>query len=339
MQGFGYNPKGQVDYSILYNENFEHKTYFTYDKVGNRTSVKDPFSFTTLYGYNKNRLERVQTNGSGTINTADEANARYEYYPNGALKSVTYPKLKDGSYLKTSYEFNDLNRLTKLTNTKGTEILSEYSYSYDNNGNITGITDASGTTTYIYDKLDRLTEIHRPDGKITKYTYDVRGNRSTVKDDTWSINLEATDYTYNEWDQLTQVQTGTNAAAFQYGPTGLRTKKSTPTETVCYHYNNNGEVIAESDAANTLTANYVWGPDHVLVKKEPNGNEYYYLYNGHGDVIQIIDTNGNIVNQYHYDEWGNILSQTEGIKNPFKYAGEIYDTETGLYYLSLGLKY
>ncbi|MNO69415.1 hypothetical protein D3C76_602690 [compost metagenome] len=31
--------------------------------------------------------------------------------------------------------------------------------------------------------------------------------------------------------------------------------------------------------------------------------DYYYLYNGHGDVIQIVDTNGNIVNSYTYDEW------------------------------------
>ncbi|MEG6510998.1 RHS repeat-associated core domain-containing protein [Desulforamulus ruminis] len=69
------------------------------------------------------------------------------------------------------------------------------------------------------------------------------------------------------------------------------------------------------------------------MKKEPNGKEYYYLYNGHGDVSHIIDTDGNIVNEYRYDEWGNILSQTEQIKNPFKYAGEIYDAETGLYYL------
>ncbi|AEG61159.1 YD repeat protein [Desulforamulus ruminis DSM 2154] len=333
LQGFNYNPKGQIDYSVLYNEVYEHKTYFSYDKVGNLTGVQDPFSHTTLYGYNKNRLTRVQTNGSASSNTSDEVNAKYEYYPNGMLKSVTYPKLKDGSYLKTSYEYNDLNRLTKLTSTKGAQTLSQYAYSYDNNGNITGITDALGTTTYIYDKLDRLIEIQRPDGKITQYAYDVRGNRSTVKNDTWSINLENTDYAYNEWDQLTSVQTGTNAAAFQYGPTGLRTKKVTPTETTRYHYNNQGEVIAESDASNTLTANYVWGPDRVLVKKEPNGKEYYYLYNGHGDVSQIIDSDGNIVNEYRYDEWGNILSQTEQVKNPFKYAGEIYDAETGLYYL------
>ncbi len=60
---------------------------------------------------------------------------------------------------------------------------------------------------------------------------------------------------------------------------------------------------------------------------------YYYLTNGHGDVVQIVDENGNIVNSYNYDEWGNILNQTEQISNPIKYAGEYYDEESGLYYL------
>ncbi|MBU5334383.1 RHS repeat-associated core domain-containing protein [Anaerocolumna aminovalerica] len=43
--------------------------------------------------------------------------------------------------------------------------------------------------------------------------------------------------------------------------------------------------------------------------------------------------NGNVVNNYKYDEWGNILENKETISNPFRYAGEIYDQETGLYYL------
>ncbi|WP_347487982.1 RHS repeat-associated core domain-containing protein [Desulfoscipio sp. XC116] len=334
LQGFGYNAKGQISYSILYNEIYAHETAYVYDKAGKQIGVQDPFSHVTQYGYDKNRPVRVQTNGSAAINTSDEANARYAYYPNGTLRSVTYPKLQDGTYLKTSYYYNGLNRLTKITNSKGAQVLSEYQYAYDSNGNITAITDAAGTTSYIYDKLDRLKEIRRPDGQTIKYTYDVRGNRATAQNSAVTVNPEDTDYTFNEWNQLTMVLAGTNSsAAFQYGPTGLRTKKVTMSETIRYHYNNAGQVVAESDASNNLTANYVWGPDRLLMKKAADGNKYYYLYNGHGDVIQIADTAGNIVNNYSYDEWGNILSQVENISNSFKYAGEIYDPETGFYYL------
>ncbi len=50
-------------------------------------------------------------------------------------------------------------------------------------------------------------------------------------------------------------------------------------------------------------------------------------------MVQITDSAGNIVNSYEYDEWGNITCQIEGIENEFKYAGQTYDSETGLYYL------
>ncbi|MBA9087229.1 RHS repeat-associated protein [Fontibacillus solani] len=105
-------------------------------------------------------------------------------------------------------------------------------------------------------------------------------------------------------------------------------------EKVRYAYNNGGKVISEANASNQVTANYVWGPDRLLAKRDVSTNKkYYYLYNGHGDVVQIIDESGNIVNNYQYDEWGNILQQQERIDNAFKYAGEIQDEETGLYYL------
>ena len=48
-----------------------------------------------------------------------------------------------------------------------------------------------------------------------------------------------------------------------------------------------------------------------MKKDTNNGGEYFYLYNGHGDVVQIVDRNGNVVNNYEYDEWGNQKSSIE----------------------------
>lgn len=50
-------------------------------------------------------------------------------------------------------------------------------------------------------------------------------------------------------------------------------------------------------------------------------------------MVMNVDTSAKTVNEYSYDEWGNITGQIEGISNSFKYAGEVYDAETGLYYL------
>ena len=69
-----------------------------------------------------------------------------------------------------------------------------------------------------------------------------------------------------------------------------------------------------------------------------NGTYYYYLYNGQGDVVKLIDGDGVTQVEYTYDTWGacsvtGSLANTLGAKNPFRYRGYVYDTETRLYYL------
>jgi RHS repeat-associated protein len=92
-----------------------------------------------------------------------------------------------------------------------------------------------------------------------------------------------------------------------------------------------GRTIAETDKEGNVTAQNIWG--HKPLARKINGKYYYYLYNGHGDVVKIVDESGNIVNRYKYDEWGNILEETEEIENPIRYAGEYFDEESGMYYL------
>ncbi|MDT8716234.1 AHH domain-containing protein [Clostridium sp. 19966] len=70
-----------------------------------------------------------------------------------------------------------------------------------------------------------------------------------------------------------------------------------------------------------------------------NGVEYYYIRNGQSDIIGLFDKTGAQVVSYTYDTWGKLVSidgslkDTVGIKNPYRYRGYRYDTETGLYYL------
>ena len=72
---------------------------------------------------------------------------------------------------------------------------------------------------------------------------------------------------------------------------------------------------------------------------EYGGWLYYYYYNVQGDVLGLFDDALNVVVEYTYDSWGNILSVTGskavtvGKANPFRYRGYYYDEESGLYYL------
>lgn len=75
-----------------------------------------------------------------------------------------------------------------------------------------------------------------------------------------------------------------------------------------------------------------------------NGTQYFYMTNQMGDIIAITESDGNIIAQYVYDEWGKLLNvyavnedNAEQVEvanaNPLRYRGYYYDTETGFYYL------
>ena len=140
-------------------------------------------------------------------------------------------------------------------------------------------------------------------------------------------------YTYNTLNQLVSLTDRKTAiqTSYQYDHLGLRIEKTSPTGSTCYHYDQQGRTIAETDEKGTLKAQLVWGHKPLVLIKE--GKSYYYLYNGLGDVVQIVDESGKIVNSYAYDEWGNILEQEEELSNPMRYRGEYYDEESGFYYL------
>jgi RHS repeat-associated protein len=333
-----YNTEGQVSQKNTTGI-FSSNLKLQYDNSGRIISVaagvQDNNYIYSHYKYTKDRLTKVQTNGLQTLSTSANDNATYDYYPDGRLKKITYPKLNDATLLTTDYVYNVIGRLTKITNKKGSTVLSQYTYTYDANGNILTINDGTKTLTYKYDKLNRLIEALQPNGKLRTYQYDLRGNRIADVNNEFVFNLKDTTFSYHVDNSLASVTKGSATTTMKYYANGLRAKKQTGTNATSYVYNLAGKLVAEAKgtSATAITANYIWGPDRALVKKEVGGGDYYYLYNGHGDVVQMVDKNGNVVNNYQYDEWGNILTSNETVSNPFKYAGEVYDDETGLYYL------
>ncbi len=312
-------------------------SYDPLDRVNSQTSTLNGTSFLTNYGYDKSRLTQIQTNGAQARTTAATANVNYAYTPSGQVQQITFPTLSDGTTLQENMTYDPMNRLTRVSNIKGESTLSVYSYQYDNNGNITSVTEqvkdgTPQTSTYSYDKLSRLTGVKRADGTETGYSYDLRGNRLTQKDTRDLPDEKAANYRYNLQNTLISVTKDSVKTALDYLPDGLRWKKTNGSKVTQYSYNGANQVIGDQTSNGTISS-YIRG-DRVLVKKDlTNQKEYYYLYNGHGDVVQMVGTDGSLVNSYQYDEWGNLTQQKETVANEFKYAGETYDAETGLYYL------
>ena len=97
-------------------------------------------------------------------------------------------------------------------------------------------------------------------------------------------------------------------------------------------------MIAQKTGNNTTW--YYYDGDGTREAIEYGGNVYYYFYNAQGDVVGLFDNNLNVVVEYSYDSWGNVLSitgslaNTLGQDNPFRYRGYYFDSDTGLYYLN-----
>ena len=81
----------------------------------------------------------------------------------------------------------------------------------------------------------------------------------------------------------------------------------------------------------TVTGRYIRALN--LVAADIGGTRVWYLFNARGDVVQLTNSNGVVTRTYTYDAFGNELDYDENDPNPFRFAGEYWDRETGTYYL------
>jgi RHS repeat-associated protein len=90
-----------------------------------------------------------------------------------------------------------------------------------------------------------------------------------------------------------------------------------------------------------VVAEYVWGPLGPLMQRRYNAQtqswyNYYYVQDGLGHTRLLLDGNGNVINRYAYDAWGNLIDYEEAVPNPFTWNGA-YGYEwiplTGLYHV------
>jgi RHS repeat-associated protein len=195
----------------------------------------------------------------------------------------------------------------------------QYAYAYDAAGNRTQETVNGGITTYSYNAANELTQVVSPTGTAT-YTYDAAGNETSNGTDT---------YSYDALGQLTGATTPTGSYTYVYSGDGLRYEKTGPSGSTRYYWAL-GETLTETNAQGTVTADNLYGLN--LIARTAGGITGFYLYDGHGNVVDVA-SGSSILDSYRYDPFGNIISQTGSFSNPYLYAGEPYDPETGNYYL------
>ena len=120
------------------------------------------------------------------------------------------------------------------------------------------------------------------------------------------------------------------------GQSGEKILESETTSSYSYIYANE-KLLQEKVTTNgtTETHNFFYDNTGKPYAMQINGTTYYYVTNLQGDVMGLVDTNGNTIATYTYDPYGKVLTATGTLaeKNPLRYRGYYYDSESGLYYL------
>jgi len=302
-------------------------TGYTYDTAGRLKTVTDGAAVTATYNYNADSTIANAIYGTGI-------KAVYGYDSDKNIITLTNKKA-DGSTLESyAYTYdNNGNQLTKkengITSTYAYDKLNRLTkennitYTFDNAGNRLTKTDGTSTVTYAYDQRNRLTQ-ETKNGIITTYNYDNNGNLTAESDGTQN--------TYDAFNRL--AETNKPDGTWQqniYDATGLRMATVENGAYTEYTFDR-GSIIAEFDKEELRKTRYTRGYD-LISRQDKEGSKNYYLHNAHGDVTKLVDTTGNIQNSYRYDAFGNTIAYTEQVENRFRYAGEQYDTVTRQYYL------
>ena len=302
---------------------------YTYDSLGNLATLTDGSgNLIAKYTYDAvGRLAR-EDDGNGTYTTysydaAGELLHLVNYAPNGTVNSrfdYTYDSLGqciteatvDGTW---TYSYDVIGELTHavFVSTNPAIANQDEAYFYDAAGNRTQTIINGVTTVYTTNNMNEYTQVGN-----TTYTYDADGNMTSATDASGT-----TTYTFDAENQLTAVNGPSGSWSYQYDAFGNRVSSTANGVTTNYVIDpfGLGNVVGEYDAVGNLVAHYNYGLG-LVSRTDASGSAVYYAFDAVGSTSVLTNSTGAIVNSYAYDPFGNSLSKSETVPNPFQYVGE-----------------
>ncbi len=296
---------------------------YQYDAASNRTRTTWPGgNYVTLTYDKQNRVDLIQENGTTTL-------ADYDFDNLGRRAQITY-----GNGSIVSYAWAADSALDKLTNDlDGNQTVDaidlELILGYNPVNQI--ISRSVSSTAYKWTVPAALTTSYTPNG-LNQYTnvagttigYDLNGN--LTGDGTFT-------FAYDAENRLTSAAATGTTAAYAHDGLGRRTSKTV--NSVATHFFYDGDKLIGEYTGATGTSSlrrYVHGPgvDEPIVWYEGAGTTTKkWLYRDErGSIVADRDGSGT-VNTYTYDAYGTPGELTGSL---FRYTGQVFDAETGLYY-------
>jgi RHS repeat-associated protein len=289
-------------------------------------------------------------------------------YPVSPTMNVTYdpsnglPVSTSLGNLYTGQTYNEKGELDSYEADYNGSAIFHTNYERDSLGRITELRETvdgkSEKKNYAYDIAGRLASVWRNDTLISTYSYDANGNRiakitpTSADSGTYDVQdrlltYSSTSYSYTSNGELRLKVEGSDTTRYTYDYFGNLTKVIIPNgDRIDYIIDGqnrrigkkiNGAVvrrwiysgqlspIAELDSARNVVAQFV---GRYMVK---DGIIYRLVADHLGSIKLVVDVaTGMIAQKLEYDEFGNVLSNTNPEFQPFAYAGGIYDSQTKL---------
>ena len=274
---------------------------------------------------------RVQTDMDGKIlEIAGRHGEKLTFtYQNGYIAKVA-----DETGNEISLLYKD-KYLAAIGNADGESI----SYTYDDAGNLLTVSDFTGAgyliNTYdekqrivrqtmtgrvenrvVYNEADRETYFHIGDKYYTRYTYDVYGNITDVRNSETGI--------HNKFDSIgsliEQTDVFGNVTKMKYDGKGRMTCITYPDKTeekISYNENNQPVCIENRDKTKTL---YTYDARNNLTSiTDENGNTAIYDYDVNDNLTAYTDRNGSLWN-YTYDKKNHLQEAEDCLGNIYQYV-------------------
>lgn len=292
--------------------------------------------FTKLsYTYDElGRLKTVQVDKRNDIIPEPAEITTYNYNKVGSLDTVQHA---NGNC--TTYDYDELNRLKKLTHwdrwwqDSGAVQLRNYEYALYADGCRKSETVKEADVQiaqkiWSYDKLNRLlTEQYTDDvNSVNSYTHtyicDLAGNRLVRQ----VTDGNDTVYHYNANDQLYKEVTDGVTTSYNYDLNGSLTQKSVAgSETTIYTYNLQNRLSSVTVSSNP-TISYEYNPDGIRVQKKVGTDapiKYIIDPFNHTGYAQVFKETHAGFDDIAYIIGGDILAQVSGSNYPeyFLYDG------------------
>ncbi|WP_375773297.1 hypothetical protein NR798_21260 [Archangium gephyra] len=198
------------------------------------------------------------------------------------------------------------------------------------NGNRTSLMQAGSTRAASYDAQDRLLTY----GDTTCF-YGANGDLQARQ-----AGARTTAYTYDAWGNLLSVTLpeGTRLDYLVDARDRRVGRKINGALVQGFLYDEQGRIVAELNGSGEVVSRFVYAVDghspYYLIK----GGVTYRIISDHlGSSRLIVNTaDGSIAQRLDYDEWGNVLHDSNPGFQPFGFAGGLYDRDTK--FLRLGAR-